>query len=939
MNKLASLASALVVSFIFGGVLVQREGLRSRSMARTHSEISRILLRQLEGIRRTRITSAKASATAAACQAKRKTSALVTCLRGGGLRPCMAQFDDGCQDFSTDLAFGLNSLWVIFLIYVIRNIYFAYTSFWGTPYSLARIKMDGSDRQPMCWGCNRENVKAMLAHDGDYVKHFALANACDLCSLFPSLAGYRNASVRITTTEYGCWGGENSTFLNDGKPVDQAATNRLMGKKATMTPRDVVLFNNFALLNRLQVTKTWCPNRHTGTRTFASGWQGCQRRPVGKRFSESVGETVSGIRTAMNTVVELASKLNLRDRVASLSYLCNRNDGAFPQSLLVSGERGASPLLDGVDELHDEVAMRSVDNPAADPPVDATVTATFGPHAQRIGPILGNPTVWNNKAWQNRVCCVLYRSIPKAKYDRESAAADRLSKLMLLFQQKVFTKAAIVQAHAHVMEHYPDLRARTSEKFSQAEIDAAERRLELTPTYDGTTGQPRTGQVKLEMVAKSGKAARAVIDEGLDLLITNAIVSRILETLVFDKDLGIFYRLSIKHRPRKEVLDLLQEEWAATNARRKGLVAAEVDQTAMELHERYDPVSGGILGPIYSILGTIAQHSDGLPGTELARHMISNISRDAKMGMVVKYRLKEDGGNSFKSLCYEDCFMTSGWRLTSCVNFINELFATMVAFVDDPEKLLVMPRTPKEGGKRFVIQEEDFNFVFKRQLVSDGPLVPVYFRPWVEGDDVLAITSESLVPLQDEIESRYTSMGYVSKVKLVKTGRAEFIGAHFLLQNGVLDSTWIPALARYLCKIGVMASSNLTRESIVARCCSIACMFGGKLPSVANMFYNLGQSHLTGADLDLVIRPKAYSEEERSFGESSMTLREVLRVTKQALLVPHLDMGEQLRLVCGSLESDVSMEELSHFYLLEDRIHKDYPDLEAFGFLPSCLQT
>jgi len=763
-----------------------------------------------------------------------------------------------------------------------------------------------------------------MAADGEKEKRILIPRACERCSRIPWLYGMLRAKIRASGREICNLSVDTTTFFVDGKPVHQAEVNRNATKGDTFSARDFIWLDNIGLIHHLEQQKTWFHSWFIGRRRFAGTWEDCVPRKKKRTRSEEAAP-----------LDDRGPVARLWDKIALLSAMCRRAGGLFPQSLLVSDHRIEDTRLVEVDNPMDVEAEGAGLFPSAEAPPGGEVRAVYRPTAVRIGPLLGNPTVWSSKAWQNRMGCVIYRSKPKAVYDANSVSAGRLSAWMQKFKREVFSPQAIKEAYIKVLKEYPTSRDLVSKKFTQQQIDDIRRRLGRAEVVDGkVAGHGRKAIVKHEMVAKKKKPPRAVIDEGPDLLVINSMVSRIFEMLIFDKEIGIFYRLSIKHRARNDVLNALQEEWTRNNW--ADMAAAEVDQTAMELHERYSPVSGGVLGPIYHILGIIAKEIDGLPRTETVRHMINNIQVDADRGVKVTYRLRLQGRSSNVRLHYEDIFMCSGWRLTSAVNFVNELAATLVVFLDNPERVFLRPRRNAQNMPRFLIQHDTFNFWFEREI--GGVLKAVRFRPYVEGDDVLAAVSSCFIPIVEEIEQRYGDLGYSAKLKILHTGRAEFIGAHFLLEQGRLVSTWMPALGRYLCKLGVMASNNISKESIVARCCSIAVMFAGKLPTVAIMFQNLAESHLEGCDLDFIIRPEQYSEEERTFGVDEITLREVLRKTCQAILVPGPDMGAQLRLVQGSLDADVTSDELAWFYQLAPRMSKDLRDVDAFGFLPACLR-
>jgi len=210
---------------------------------------------------------------------------------------------------------------------------------------------------------------------------------------------------------------------------------------------------------------------------------------------------------------------------------------------------------------------------------------------------------------------------------------------------------------------------------------------------------------------------------------------------------------------------------------------------------------------------------------------------------------------------------------------------------------------------------------------------------WVEGDDVLGYASSSLAEHQALIEANYRELGYTSKLKFVSSGRAEFIGAHFTIDNGVVVGDWVPNFVRYLAKLGVYAGRRPCPESYVARCCSIACMFAGRLPFAADMFHNLAKSHLQGARRNAEILIDAYTDEDKAFGEGLKTLQSILDTTARMLLVDGKSAAVQRDILSGSIGADLSGTDMERLQILADRMSRDLDDQEAYALLPLALKN
>jgi hypothetical protein len=193
----------------------------------------------------------------------------------------------------------------------------------------------------------------------------------------------------------------------------------------------------------------------------------------------------------------------------------------------------------------------------------------------------------------------------------------------------------------------------------------------------------------------------------------------------------------------------------------------------------------------------------------------------------------------------EDFYMPSGWRLTSSLNFFNELGGTLSVITPHPEYLFL---TDKQG--EMLVEKGEFKHCYPTYF-EGGRRAKIDLK--VEGDDVGGRVSAFLADHQQEIEENYKQLGYSSKLKFVKDGRLEMIGVHFTMVNGCTSPKvpWMPDFYRTMCKMGVCASTAIDKQAAVAsRFCSFACMFLSRNEAIANMFYNFAvQTAQTGSVL------------------------------------------------------------------------------------------
>lgn len=772
----------------------------------------------------------------------------------------------------------------------------------------SKIMFGSARSQPMCLGCNSRNVRTLLAEDGDWEKKCFLPLACNRCSLFPSLYGSEAVTIKITKDEMRetCLiAGHHSTKVRDSQA---SLYNRAENRRHQYGLRDVLLAENFGYLDELELKWRYF-SAHTGCYRYASTWVQCVSEETADQQVEDGGVGLRG--SYVRRFVELFY------RFGSLPHSVVEGDMRDDVRIQMLMPRAPAPdpleTLDGVPPA----SLRPL-------PDGHTYVVVPGKDGIKVGPIIGLPSLWKVGGTQNKLAGLAMRSEPKETYKSDSPAALKLAAFMTRLKKEVVTDERVAAATKYILDTYGEPVNLVTSKFPEAVRQEA---------YDKmiTTEQPfgRKAQVKRE-IGTDSKAPRIVIDEGLHALTINAFVGKVLEVLLTHPTIGVFYCLSIKYRPRKDVLDSVVAEWADLKVK-EAVCGVEVDQTGMELHERYDWENGGILGAIFSIMGSIAKKTDGSIFGRLNGKLLDRVWFDSKEGIKVTYKVGERGFEKSRTVTYPDVFMTSGWRFTSVVNFLNELSATMVSCVDDPERLLAK-HTKGKNKDKFRLQTGEFNYMFTRGKKK------VYFRPWVEGDDVLAIASRSLIDEEAVTGQRYKDLGYRTKLKFIVDGRAEFIGAHFSLQGGIARGSWTPNFIRYLCKAGVHAGRDISREAIVARLCSIACMFAGSLPFAGTMFLNLAESHLPGADVKRIITFDEYSEERNAFNVEREALEKVLGNTRQCLLTPEPLPSAQIDLLSGTIEKQVSASDFARLQILADRMSRDLDDREAYDFLPNVFK-
>lgn len=476
-------------------------------------------------------------------------------------------------------------------------------------------------------------------------------------------------------------------------------------------------------------------------------------------------------------------------------------------------------------------------------------------NAVKCGPLLSKPLVHNTGDTTHVSSGVESRTLPEPghTYDKDSPSARRLSRFWCKMQAANFTPYRIKEAF---LSEYGDVTSLSELKlsgFSQAEIDEAAQKI---VGYRNIGKLPkRKGNGKLELVEKSAgeeyKAVRITYDNGLELLTLCCVITKIFQSLIYGKELGMFYKQSIKGRPRDEVIQELLHRWIASEGETCGF---EIDQTGMERHTRGNTRSPGLMSPVYTILKKICNVICKECLSTHATKYETKLIIDHTHGLCFNIKVKTGVKNQTQSLLvrFDDLYLDSGWSMTSGVNFINELSGLLATCFENPEHVFVADK----AGKMYILQNDErgkclFDWEFRTVNLyvnkDDDKLdsVKTKFDPSVEGDDGGGIIGRIFSDPRNQkiIEANQKSLGYAAKLKFVTDGRLEYIGIHMRFQNGKPFSTssWCPGIMRSLGKLGAKTGNDNSPQAQLARFLSIGTMFSSTIQPMCESFVNSGQ--------------------------------------------------------------------------------------------------
>lgn len=854
-----------------------------------------------------------------------------------------------------------------------------------------RTTFDGQDSIAFCAHCSPQLVDDQLMSLGNaYEKRFFVPASCPRCSWFWLWRGWRKARVRIGNTQYQFLGTYTALRMQRDRDVHCPAVNQLdVNNEYRFAHRFLQL--HVGTLGKLEEKQRWWYTSHTRSYCLSTQWE----------------EVPEGDYTKPTGMVEVPPDdqpppvpLSYMQKMRQYWDFVIDNNGFLPQSTMVATTCVRIRTLMGnwmpVPSMtsHMRLANADTDSRVNDatyltPPEGVDLVPVGLPSAQAVGPLTHNVTIHNAADKPSVVAALEGRSLgpgqsgyhsvfaaedgtfPALSFKRASSAARRLRKFWKRFFAVCLTSEAIERAY---QKHFA---GKTFEeivfsRYSQEEVKEIQTALQTTTKAEEIGTRKANG--KIESVMKSGKPARLVIDNTLQLMAVNIIAATILQHIIFDHNDGIFYSMSIKHRSREDVLDafgkMMQDPFgdekrerhgklkgdgkcgvsstAAANTervtgRRVGETCAwEIDQTGMELHQRCNKHGVGILGYAYDALTRINSHITRKINSEFTELHEAKIELDIKTGMKLRFRIKSPDvpKDRWFTATFPDLYLDSGWILTSAVNFINELSGVFSSIVENPEHLFA--QNPETGA--FRLQDGTFDWRFKsiplfQTLDSPAPSAfAIYLKGIIEGDDGAGAASRCIADPRNGgdlglIVREQEDLGYSGKFKPIVLGRLEFIGAHYPVENGLVTDQvpWIPAVKRYTSKLSVQTNVNITASSKAARFLSLASMFAGRIEPLQRGFEQSAMRIIEehGKEKDFWtrrIRTDGYNEIDRAFGSMQEEQNEIAQIGG---ILPALDQSVLATVASFARRSPTinsansySMNEIkAHFDRMSHRVH------------------
>lgn len=734
--------------------------------------------------------------------------------------------------------------------------------------------------------------------------------------LLPNHQRVRQIDIWIAAGEFRKLTVSSRQVQDNPKRAAQGFLVNTMDRADSFSDRNVFLMDHLGLLNHMSTLR--CEAHGTRFAIF--------RRRMCARLGVITLDPVNGTGTrnwATTFSLTASTAGGCVDNQADAEGLIEEHDGQVPQ-LVVTGcptERfeeltGMPPRIDESLEAQADAGVEVEEKPDfLVPPDDLVVGAVYRPNAVRAGPMVAPATVWDRKCDSNKVGVVQGRSKPTEQYDKDSEPAKQLQGMYDDFIKRVATEERVVP----ILNKITDIKSlmMVKGKLNMEQCVELERYwMEATPQTHMSTLRKMT--VKHEVIAKQKKYPRGVVDEGFYNLTINTLMAHVLDELIFGED-GEYEHLSIKHVDKREMIENFISDYImlsgkqSTGKKNMGkLVGMEVDQTGMELHERVNQrgegVMGGIMRIMQHVLGIISKFTvDGWSGL-----LSIKLSHEMATGMRIEIRV----GGKTAILQFTDWYMTSGWRLTSTINFLNELFATLCACFNNARRLFLVDKT----GKTLMSQRKH-NMIFKTWWGES-----VLFIPKVEGDDLAAAAGAELAKHDTEIEANYKKMGYAAKLKFVVDGRLEFCGIHMEMKGGVPTGRWCPDFYRSLVKVGTacVTDTKNPHKGIASRFQSLAYMWAGHCEAMVELFWNLAKEHAALLDpeeqqmltidthADLTFKNLLGPSDSRLIRTDFHGLSEKVYHAINSMVYPSLD--EQAELLSTSMEKPVTVDELKKMH-------------------------
>jgi hypothetical protein len=806
---------------------------------------------------------------------------------------------------------------------------------------------DGADRIAFCTHCSPEILDDETMQLGnDYEKRFHVPNACPRCSYFWPWRGSSKVRIRISSYEYQYMGTYCGLRLQKPRDVHGPAVNQLD------TPNTYGFANRFlqmhgGTLGELEHKTAWTYSSHTQSYCYASQWHGVDDEEWWNNYYAEAGED-GGQQDEADQPADNPDggrEMTFMQRMRQYWQFTEENDNQLPQSTLIGcafrqvrNLFSRLPILDVTEEFRlaeTECPTRVQDTAYMSPPPGQKMVPVAKDTAKAVGPITHMVTVHNAQDRYSVFGALDARSkvknsvFPDAdgnfqplSFKKNSPAANRLNVYWKDFNRHCVTDDLIDKAyHKHFAgKTYEEI---VMSKFTQEEV--AQIREQLQTYCRPEEIRTREGNGKQEGVNKDESPGRVVYNNHLELLAITIISGTIYQHILFDEEDGIYYNMSIKHRPRDEVLDdfgdmmtnpFAQARTLGTREAKKAAMAAglpkdqrapgtcdietccwEIDQSRMELHERVNRYGEGILGYSYNVLMRIDERVRSKINGEFTKLHQAKLIYDVRTGLRVKFKVRSPhtGKDAWYTSKFPDVFMDSGWMLTAGVNAHNELSGTYCSVVKNPQHLFA--KNPKTG--KFRIQDGTFDWKFKSVDLYQTPEAKqpssfdIYFRGLVEGDDGGGAASRCLADPRNGgdrglIIRQQEDLGYSAKLKTMVDGRLEIIGAHFPVENGLVSKKvpWIPAVTRYTAKLGMQTNVNITPSSTCARFMSLSSMFSGRCERLERAFAESAQRIIEQHSSDKKfwtrsIRTDGYTEIDRACGTGVNTLWTLQKVKDQ----------------------------------------------------------
>ena len=845
---------------------------------------------------------------------------------------------------------------------------------------------DGQDSIAFCAHCSPQLLDdSMMSLGNAYEKRFHVPAACSRCSWLWTIRGWKSVRVRIDNSHYQFFGTYSALRMQRERDVHCPASNQL----------DVPIEYRFAhrfmqlhagTLGALEEKRRFFYSSHTRSYCLSSQWE-----EVAGGTAKTSAEPSTTPPPGLDQPTIFSTNIQ---RMRQLWQFAYDNARRMPQTTMLSATFTRCKQLIRRFAIADTTAhsrmaaleadTRMQDTSYLTPPPGLEAVPVARDSAVAVGAITHAVTIHNAQDRPSVVTALEGRSqvkrsvfpdadgeYPELAFRKSSNAAKRLNRFWRKFNLECLTDDAIDNAY-HKLFAGKEFKEIAMSKFSQEDIERAQAELQATvkPEQIGT----RKANGKLEVVMKTGKPARLVCDNTILLLAVNVVSTGIFQHILFDHDDGIFYRMSIKHRPREEVLDsfgkMMMDPWhdkkrvANGNAPRVAESCSwEIDQTGMELHERCDRHGEGLLGYTYNALIRINKRISHKINAEFSELHEAKIVYDVQHGMQLKFRIKGDDipKDTWFVAKFPDTYLDSGWALTSGVNFINETSGVFCSIVDNPEHLFARN---KDTGK-FRLQDGTFDWKFTsiplyQTLAAPAPSSFVlYLRGIFEGDDGGGAASRCLADPRNGgptglIIREQEDLGYSAKLKTIVQGRLEIIGAHFPVKDGLVcnDVPWVPAVQRYTAKLGTQTNVSITPSSTAARFLSLASMFAGRIEPLQRGFeqsaFRIIELHKHNKQFwSHQIRTDGYQDIDRAFGDGTHTvydMEDIKGYYDRCANKVYPTSRTQIRMLNMSIAEDVdatvfSSSDYSKLLLFANECRNfDGDDEAAYGFLPDCLR-